>query len=46
MTSDRRPSELMALDALEQIKSGALTSEASVESCPARIQEREDIVGA
>ena len=46
MTSDRRPNELTALDALEQIKSGASTFEALVESCLARIQEREDIVGA
>ena len=46
MKSDRRPNKLTALDALEQIKIGALTFEALVESCLARIQEREDIVGA
>ena len=46
MTSDKRPNELTALKALKKINGGSLTSEALVESCLARIREREDTVGA
>ncbi len=37
MTSDKRPNELTALEALEQINGGSLTSEELVE-CPLLMQ--------
>lgn len=42
----KQPNELTAIQALEQIQAGTLTSEALVASCLERIAEREDTVGA
>ena len=42
----KQPNELTAIEALEQIQAGTLTSEALVASCLERIAEREDTVGA
>ena len=41
-----RPNELTAIQALKQITTGALTSEALVASCLERIDEREATIGA
>lgn len=41
-----RPNELTAIQALKQITTGALTSEALVASCLERIEEREATIGA
>lgn len=40
------PNELTALEALEQVTAGTLTSEALVAACVERIEEREAIIGA
>lgn len=41
-----QPNELTAIEALEKIRAGSLTSEALVAACLQRIAEREDTVGA
>ena len=41
-----RPNELTALEALEQITAGTLTSESLVTACLERIEEREATIGA
>jgi len=40
------PNELSAISAIEKIQSGELTSEALVEACLARIEKRENTIGA
>ena len=42
----KAPNELTALEALQSIEAGTLTSETLMEACLQRIAERESVVGA